>query len=114
MLISPDGEKVGDVAACGGDQAKEGVLLEDDQVGLGVVVEGLEMAGLPGPALAADKAVPGQFIGWVIRETDWDIEPAEFVRGRLGIKGMGEPADRDGPLRAGVFQVDGRAHRAPV
>ena len=95
LVIAPDRKKTGNVAAGRGDQSNRRVLLKDDEIVGGIVIEGLEVAGfVPGPILAGDKTAVGNRETFVVGEMDWDIELAELVAGfELWEKGVWKPAD---------------------
>ena len=113
VLVAPDREEAGDIAAACRDQVELRVLLEDDEIFGGIVVESLEGTGLgPGPILAGDKTAVGYREAVVVGKADGDVELAEFVGGfELREEGVWEPTDGDEAL-TGVFEVNLRAYSA--
>ena len=86
--------------------------LQDDQIAMGLVREGLVIALIPvRPVFTRDKTAVGQGVAIVFRKRYGNVKATQFIPFGLRIEWVGEPANGNGtPAR--IVKRDRRAHGA--
>ena len=94
--VAPNGKEAWDVATGCGDEAEGWMLLQDDQVAVRIVVEGLIVPFSPRPVFAAHKTIVTLFKSCIVRVGYGDVKLAQLICVGLWVKGMREPVDGGG------------------